>query len=371
MKPFRTKSGKWKAKFSWYDKQKQRHYTSKTFVSKVDAENWLTVKKMDKMQGKTEKATTFLWVFDHYFDTYKKGFVKENTRFGWMLTRNAYLDFFLKETTVQSITSDSYQKFLNDYSKRHAHSTVRGVNNRLSEVFNYAIQEGYINRSPAALAKIGGKPPKKIVYLNISQIKAVLTYVINKTDFERRIDTDKPTGVPYAIAAAILTGCRESELAGLTWDHVDFAHKTITIDRQWSTATNTKTTGFTSLKTSASYRTIPVSDNFFKMIEKIKQPGDYFVFNSRYNNPLQAATLSKYLKGLLKKLDIDAPGFHFHSLRHSHVALLMANDVDLFTISKRLGHSSYKETADTYAYLIEERKNKDNKKIISALNSLT
>ena len=72
MKPFRTKSGKWKAKFSWYDTHKQRHYTSKTFVSKVDAENWLTVKKMDKMQGKTAKATTFLWVFDHYFDTYKK-----------------------------------------------------------------------------------------------------------------------------------------------------------------------------------------------------------------------------------------------------------------------------------------------------------
>lgn len=43
-----------------------------------------------------------------------------------------------------------------------------------------------------------------------------------------------------------------------------------------------------------------------------------------------------------------------HDLRHSHVAWLIAAGVPMFAIQKRLGHSSYKTTADVYGHLVPE-----------------
>jgi integrase len=38
----------------------------------------------------------------------------------------------------------------------------------------------------------------------------------------------------------------------------------------------------------------------------------------------------------------------FHALRHTHASISIRVGVDLLTLSRRLGHSSVKETLDTY-----------------------
>lgn len=78
--------------------------------------------------------------------------------------------------------------------------------------------------------------------------------------------------------------------------------------------------------------------------------------------------VNKVLRNLLTELNINRENFHFHSLRHSHVALLLANGIDLYAISKRLGHSDIRTTSNTYAYLIDEYKKKTDNKITSALD---
>ncbi|HIZ96713.1 MAG TPA: tyrosine-type recombinase/integrase [Candidatus Ligilactobacillus excrementavium] len=50
--------------------------------------------------------------------------------------------------------------------------------------------------------------------------------------------------------------------------------------------------------------------------------------------------------------------FHFHSLRHFHVAYLLFQGIELYTISKHLGHSNMMITAKKYAYLVDEYKAK-------------
>ncbi len=43
--------------------------------------------------------------------------------------------------------------------------------------------------------------------------------------------------------------------------------------------------------------------------------------------------------------------FRFHDLRHTYAALSLAAGVDLFTLSRRMGHSSITVTADRYGHL--------------------
>lgn len=73
---------------------------------------------------------------------------------------------------------------------------------------------------------------------------------------------------------------------------------------------------------------------------------------------------------MLRRLNINKKNFHFHSLRHSQVALLLADGIDLYAISKRLGHSNITTTSEVYAYLIDEYKDRSDKLIIKALDQL-
>lgn len=205
----------------------------------------------------------------------------------------------------------------------------------------------------------------------MKQIKRVLKY-IKTTTFRTRSDEDKPTGTAYIIMAAILTGARLSELAGLRWEDIDTKKCVISINHQVDLRAelHSRSTQLMPLKTKSSKREVPVPKSLIDQLEKIKASNDQFVFHTGKGNLCSATTESYQLKAVLKACKIDAPNFHFHSLRHSHVALLLAQGVDIYAISKRLGHSSFQTTLNTYAYLIDEKKKKDDKKILKALDKI-
>jgi len=80
--------------------------------------------------------------------------------------------------------------------------------------------------------------------------------------------------------------------------------------------------------------------------------------------------VNKILRKQLDKLGIKKKGFHFHSLRHTHVALLLFKEVDLYSISKRLGHSNMSITAITYAYMLDDLEQKSDSQIVKVLDKI-
>jgi integrase len=48
------------------------------------------------------------------------------------------------------------------------------------------------------------------------------------------------------------------------------------------------------------------------------------------------------------------PVLPLHSTRHNHATTGLRNGVDLLVMSRRLGHSSVKVTADVYSHVVEE-----------------
>ena len=72
----------------------------------------------------------------------------------------------------------------------------------------------------------------------------------------------------------------------------------------------------------------------------------------------------------MQEAGIEKQDFHFHSLRHSHVAYLLSQGIDLYAISKRLEHSNMMVTGKVYAYLIDEYKAKMDDKIEQKLSKI-
>ena len=92
------------------------------------------------------------------------------------------------------------------------------------------------------------------------------------------------------------------------------------------------------------------------------------MFIDQFGTIPTSGPLNDKLREIMAELNIKKENFHFHSLRHSHVALLLANGIDIYAISRRLGHNDITTTINTYAYLIDEYKNKSDKDILKALD---
>ena len=366
--PISRRGSKWQARFRWYDNGKQ-HSINKTFNLKSDAEAWLLDRKQDRAQGMTKQLTRFIWLFDRYVDIYKKNYLRENTLQSWRFARKQVVSYFGEDRTVQSITSDDYQKFMNSLDHL-SHSSVRVINGCVSAVFDYAIQQHYINRNPASLAKAPGRKSRKVEYLTLSQIKQVLNYCRNY-HARRREDKNGLVGTPTLIEAAILSGARLGELAGLTWDDIDDVHNVLHITKQLVTrSVKDPEPKFMDTKTENSVRDVPVPAYLIEDIKKLRCDGDVLCFYTQKNKPITTSSTSRYTHRMLKRLGIHNKNFHFHSFRHSHVALLLANGVDIYAISRRLGHNNIRTTLQIYSYLLDSKQQEENKKILNVLDNL-
>lgn len=143
----------------------------------------------------------------------------------------------------------------------------------------------------------------------------------------------------------------------MTWKDVDYLHRTITINKSVDYKYNL---GFKPTKNESSNRTIRVNGELLKILAQLKTNQTPLLFaktpQSFKNSLLQDANL--YLRSTLERIGIKKRDYTFHALRHSHVAFLLSQGIDIYAISKRLGHSNMTTTINVYAYLIDEYKHK-------------
>lgn len=367
-------SGKYKAVFSFYDEDGDRHRPSRTFTYKADADAWMLKQKIDHAQGKVHAATKFSWYFKEYLKSKKHiddpsntHAIRPSTHRSWTSTLSAFESYFGDDITIDKLTKKKYQDFINWYSKTHKHSTTRGVHMMLKAVLDEAVSDGYINRNPATSADVGGQPGDEVRHFTVAEVKKIAKY-IRDTTFNRRNGHKQEIGTPYAILAEIYTGARVSELAGLTWDDLDFDKNTVSITKQLIKANHE---GTSQTKTPDSVRMIVVPHELLEDLRPLRAPGDKYIFNTRKNGPIASDTVNYLLKKICTELKIPTTSAHIHELRHAHVAMLMNDGVDIAAISRRLGHANIKVTMDTYAYLIDEQKERNDAKIIKALDTIS
>ncbi len=125
------------------------------------------------------------------------------------------------------------------------------------------------------------------------------------------------------------TGLRKDELLSLEWSRVDSKRKTILIKK-------TK---------NGKPKTLPLNRIAVDVLEqrsKVKSIKNDFVFFNRNGKKIDPCNLRTSFNIVLRKVKIL--NFKFHDLRHTFATRLVQRGIDLYKISKLLGHHDIKMT---------------------------
>lgn len=201
---------------------------------------------------------------------------------------------------------------------------------------------------------------------------------------------------------AVASGMRRGELLALTWDNICFQEGLIDVKKQ---LVRSKEHGLIikGLKTKKSRRTIEVSKDVMEMLKDHKKKqnekklllGPHYhqehdlVFATDDGKPIDPKNMvtrhfDKVIERHNKNVDKKAkekgsspdeitiqkiPKIRFHDLRHTYATLSIEQGIDLATVSKNLGHSSYAITADTYSHMTAKIKSDAAEKICAVVTS--
>ncbi len=267
----------------------------------------------------------FINISGHGLRRIKKKTITNSTIRQYVHTYNI-LKKYLPTITVDKINRNIYQKFIDDYGQNHAKETVIKINALVHSAVKDAVYDGIMEKDFIPRTSLVYDPNKtwKIDYLNVSEMKQLVEYLKNT---RTKNYTSK-----YMILLAIYTGMRLGEVQGLKWSDINFNFKTITISRSWNAIEHK----YQEPKTESSKRTIRVNQEILKIISELKVNGYQETFMNQFKTLPTSGAVNKVLRNSLKELGINKHRFHFHSLRHTHVAYLLSNDVDIYVISKRL-----------------------------------
>jgi len=359
-----TKRSKtWQARISYKDSAgKQRVKTRGGFKTKHAAVEFATQFEVDRDTGKlvTNQSPLFKDYFWEWFETYKESTVRERTRLTYVQAHKV-LEKYLPYERLDEINRRKYQKFIKEYGSTHAKSTVSKMNSLFhasikDAIYDNLLRKDFIENTTLVFDK---ERTRKIEYLSVEQMQQLIDHLLS---------TRNPNFVSkYMILTALFTGMRPGEIQGLRWQYINDNFNTFTLHQSW----NETNKNFQALKNETSYRVIRVDGWLIDLLKEITHKNDKdCVFVDQYKTIPTSSAINKSLRDSLKECGITLKGFHFHSCRHTHVAYLLSQGIDLYAISKRLGHSNITVTANTYAYLIDEYKAKTDEKIIKSLSNL-
>lgn len=146
----------------------------------------------------------------------------------------------------------------------------------------------------------------------------------------------------HALRLALYTGCRKSNIFNLQWKDVHLKERYVFLP-----------------DTKVGEGACPLNQKAYDLLVSLKrQEGNPYVFPGRIpGRPLCAVTTA--WRQILKRADIK--DFRVHDLRHSFASLSLSQGVDLYTVSKLLGHKNI-ATTTRYAHLeLEHLKEATNK----------
>ena len=246
--------------------------------------------------------------------------------------------------------------------------TVQEYHRFLHAMLAFAAIEGSISNNPADIAT----PPKR------EQHEAEWFEMEEIMDIRDAIEQEP---MKYRVMFVFLaeTGMRRGELMALRWDDIDWDRRVIHIR---SNLQYTPKTGiYENTPKGGKGRKIKVSPDVLdyireykadeeQMREMLSEPGrpynpENYLFHREDGSAMHPDSLYHWMRKVEARYNL--PHLHPHKLRHSQASMLYADNVDVVSISKRLGHAQVSTTQNVYAHLMDRMEDQACESITNAL----
>jgi integrase len=200
-------------------------------------------------------------------------------------------------------------------------ATAATEHRTLKAFFNTLVRYNYLQENPILAVQAPRNLPKEIIILTDDEVKEFLSKV-DSSDY-------RDLFLMY-----LHTGARRGEILPgrpFTWDNVNFKRREITLIGKKRVP-----------------RIVPLDDVAFELLHRRKfDEHREFPFNFNYDY-----LYKKYLR-YLKAAKIKATGLH--TLRRTYGSRLVESGVDVFDVSKMLGHQDVKITIQHYIHVNNEK----------------
>ncbi len=342
MAVYKEEKGTWRVIYRYTDWTGEKKQSSKRgFQTKREAQAWER-----EQEQKIASSTDMLFsTFVESYSTDLKSRLRENTwRTKEYIIEHKLLPYFGKKRINEITAKDviAWQNKMIDYRDENGNPYspvyLKTLHNQLSAIFNHAVKFYGLRENPAT--KVG----------NMGKAKNKEKEFWTKAEYLQFIDAmmDKPISY-YSFQMLYWCGLRIGELMALTASDFDYEKETVTISKSYQRLYGRDI--ITPPKTEKGNRTIIMPQflceeiqEYLKSFYKVADNARIFPFTKSYlHNEMTRGAKETGVKRI-----------SLHSLRHSHISLLIDMGFSAIAIADRVGHESIDITYN-YAHLFPSR----------------
>lgn len=336
----KLKSGAFRARYRSPDgRQHARHFTLKK-----DAEAWLDSVRVDLATGvhvdpSLGKVTFADWSVQWEAEAVH---LKAKTRAGYQSILNKHLLPRWGTTRLASIDRPAVKAWVAQLvADGIGAGTVKNIANCMKAVMASAVEGGRIKVNPVVGVRLPRPEHNEMVFLTAGQV----------LELADAVGSEHRTLVTFAA----FSGLRAGECAALRWERVDLLRGSVDVVESYAEVHGKLVLGPTK---TYQRRTVRLPRFLADLLgeHQVRTGPTGLVFRDSQGGPMRH---SNFYRRVFRPAVEQAAGegmvpagVRFHDLRHSCVALLIAQGAHPLAIKERLGHSSITVTMDQYGHLM-------------------
>lgn len=343
--------------------------------AKKEAQKLLDEKIENTLASLQAPDVLFTDVLDEWWGFYQKEIKRSSIS---SLTGNVdeLRSIFAINVKIRNIDARYIQNFFNNL--KVTRSKLERFKSILNLSFDYALSLDYIKDNSARRAKL----PK--VVKTIDDYQKTAKKFLEDTELEKLIEElyRRPNTYRLALLAEFMVynGCRIGEAIAIKPENINFKNKTIDIH-----GTLDKTVGYTkgektTTKTSASWRTVAMSDKEIDILHKMIDLNELtkntnpnyvdlgYIFVTKNGIPIQNNSFNTAIRSANQRLNVPIDKhLTSHIFRHTLVSRLAEYNIPLKAIMQRVGHSDSKTTLKIYTHVTQKME----ANVVKLLNTLS
>lgn len=342
---------------------------------------------IEKKVTEINSSMTFKDWCIYWMNTYKIGTSSNVTLEKYYICFCRWCESEMADVPLGKLTRGHVQKYLNQYGMTHSKQTVLDHRASLKQCLNDALIDGIITTNPVTKLNLVYKEQKLSVFqqkemrdqkkwLEIDEYLKLKEFLVN--DLERSLESkpifENKSSYPQQLSRMFIfvglkTGARFAELLGLTETDVDVTNNILNIEKTWDYKDGR---GFRPTKNLSSIRQVIVDDETIELLKlytkwlrvnniNVESNTLFNIEGKQFYNSMPNNELTK----ILSWLEIER--ISFHKLRHTQASYLLAKEVPIDLVAKRLGHTDTNMINKVYGHLLKETEEKGNKMILNLI----